>query len=296
VNNVLIDKLAACTKAAPEIVARLKATVSQDAAKLAAAQTSGKLRFDEAQGAACSSWANGVTCAQVSRSLDPSCKAAIVGLVANGSACNSGKECATGYCTADLSSSCPGTCTAKVANGGSCTDLEQCASGACSGSQCVADAPGAVGQACGHGEDPCQIGLRCDDGSRLCEQRSAAGASCGDFIGPFSGFDECAVGLGCKSPGTCQSLAGPGESCATAACGYVLYCRSSDSTCVRAPQLGDSCVQVQFCIDGSRCDGTTCVAGTVPAGGACNNSTTFCVPGLECNGLTCAAPGASACY
>jgi hypothetical protein len=289
-----LDRLAACYPYAPWFVTWSEAMVADLAATLEGAQTLGRIDYARAQAESCDSWIAGATCPQLEESFGTeaaTCGALVVGLVANGGTCDASLECANGYCTSDVSATCPGLCTAFAADGNACSDWVQCASGACDGTTCVADAPGGQGQACGYGDLACQSGLYCD-ASSVCRQRLAAGGDC-------SLGDECAFGLGCAADGTCRTLVGVGADCTSATCGEGLYCSAgSGSTCAAFPGLGESCAELGFCYDGSHCSSaSTCVAGTVPVGNACDPaSDLFCVAGAYCFLGNCVAVPTDACY
>jgi hypothetical protein len=261
----------------------------------------GRIVYDAAQGAACLTGFQALTCTDLTPGggfpNPAACDAALTGTVAAGGNCYTGDSCQAGYCTSDYTQSCPGTCQPFAQLTQPC-NVVPCAGGlACDFSVTTPVCKTASGL---NGACPCQDAYWCDGSGGspgVCRAFRTAGGACGYF-----GF-ECAAGFECVGagfptpPGTCQAVVGGGTACgATAPCGAGWVC---SGTCTSLPSVGQPCVQGSGGIDciGGYCPGVpnpTCQAYKAPgaactvafecASGSCSGSPKVCQP------LSCSSP------
>jgi hypothetical protein len=144
--------------------------------------------------------------------------------LAAGAACTSSSDCAAGdYCGTDYVTSSQSTCQPRGAQGQPCTYNSQCQSGlACDSSSSGTCVPYVKdGQACTPDGADCEnINGFCDVTSGKCRPRLAVGAACSVPDGGISRLNAgCAFYADCRE-GTCVALPGPGEACTVPDGGY----------------------------------------------------------------------------
>lgn len=191
-----------------------------------------------------------------------------VGTLANGAACGSSVQCASGYCS--NAGSC-GVCMVRVGQGGACSAMTYCDYGLyCSG-----------------------IGT-----SRACAKYGTQGASCS-----VANNLLCSPTLACIN-GTCSPLLATGATCNQArdllygGCdGYQgVLCAAGTSKCTPLTYVAVG----QACPSGSWCNGASCFNGTCVAPAADNascNTTSgpLCLPAATCTGGKCTVLDATTC-
>jgi hypothetical protein len=151
--------------------ARYEAVLASDKARVDA----GRAAFQADQGRACVDAVSALTCSAwggpFTANVLPQCEGLFVGTSPIGSACDTGEECATGFCGA------------RLAGGNSCMPLakrgESCADAPCPlGLACVSNPPSGGPLMCG---DPLADGLPCmydpDCASGRCATDAATGES-----------------------------------------------------------------------------------------------------------------------
>jgi hypothetical protein len=254
-------------------------------ATLRADIASGKVRFDSASASACIDYANRLYAGPCTRSMiaantaavgENVCDKFLVGAVAEGGACFSSYECASGTCTL--------TDTA-------CLRAHQCCAGTCAAAT-VEPTPIPAGGDCsallpGQG---CVAGAYCV--SNTCRVPSkVAGTAC------TSALFDCASPLFCAldaagGNGTCQPAAATGAPCNTVSSYGVCddipdYCDKTTATCTPRVGVGGACdATAANCVGYATCLGGTCVAMST-ARGACNDASgPSCLGDLECSATT----------
>lgn len=178
-----------------------------------------------------------------------------------GAACAINEQCATGRCSADVSSGGCGVCldVRKLGEtcGGpdqSCNDSAVCVKGACQSNRKVLGDSCSVG---GKSGDPCDDELYCDrplGNQGKCVAPVAVGGSCD----PSSSI--CVKGAYCDESGVCAIP--PAGSCALHPCGAGLFCDDHKMCRWATSRRGESCGSV----DGKLVD-NGCALGT-----ACGNA------------------------
>jgi hypothetical protein len=134
----------------------------------------------------------------------------------------------------------------------------------------------------------CGDGSQCKSSYCTMDFYSVCGV-CADPVpagGQCSKSGQCQAGLGCVSPGTCETLAKENESCADAACAGGLKC--VDGTCRLPLTAGATCDLGRDDCDaqiGLHCDATTqrCVDFATAAMGASCGSGEICLASGNCN-------------
>jgi hypothetical protein len=306
--NAILDRRAECNGMAPWLVQEGRASNAEDAAKVAAAVTAGRLTYAESQARGCASALAAATCDQVLAETFGSapCAGALLGGVAAGGSCDSDEECATS--TVCGPSGCGPTCETRYANGAYCSGDDACASGFCDSSNLCAPAPtnvGLLGGPCHNYSPKCGAGLFCD--AVVCATKGALSAACADSSHDQWLDPPCQAGLACASAShTCQAMAPSGASCAVLGCGEGAVC--SGLVCEELPHLpGDTCdllmFDLGFCYGGLYCDAPypdgKCQIGTATLGAPCDSASALpadnCAPGLDCIASYCISM-AMACY
>jgi hypothetical protein len=219
-----------------------------------------------------------MTCAQyVAKSGDPACRFR-GGTIANGDACGSSWQCASGRCASTIGGVVCGTCVAQVALGGPCLDIE-CADGLV----CSASAPGST--------------------TRVCSQPMSAGAPCFDS-------NVCPDNTGCGATGSCDPLPGEGETCDINSmfCDLsqsLLLCDPYQGVCQApaGPVVSGACGWTSVTAPYLQCDGYCAInpgsnAGTcfseLAEGQPCT-SADICGVNLQCQSGVCEPLGPTAC-
>jgi len=248
----------------------------------------GKGRIDQDAAGACFAGVDGFTesrCVGPDPAIDftallEACNSVWVGLVADGQACATDLECASGTCN-DGAASCGGTCaptappdpptvgeneTCDFQAGPRCDDELVCSEGKCV--RLPAENQDCLGAACASG-------LFCAEGK--CVKERAAGESCTNsgffgagFASDCRGAQVCkGVGIaifGAPDPatGTCSTPVGVGGSCAAgtgvvSGCFSDLPCDPADQKCKVPPPAGQPCLTGR-CDADAWCDNGTCAA------------------------------------
>ncbi len=243
----------------------------------------GQVRFDRALGQACLedlATAAG-RCAQLDTLLDDPagpCQGALHGVVPEGGACLSDRECGPGaWC--DPSGACPGRCTRLAALGEACSATRPCGyRGACH---------------CGYGTPPCNEPV-CHLAWRL------EGDACSS-----GGGAPCGPGTFCRGPDMiCTALLGSMAACGLGdnACQPDLRCTDGTSgfTCTGRTPTGWRCVPgVRQCAPGAWCDDSNPADPSCRAfpgvGGACGAPPSGAYETIGCLDADCVIPaGATA--
>jgi len=198
--------------------------------------------------------------ALVNPATPPACS--FTGELPDGSDCELGHACQSGFCHyPDLAATC-GTCTQPPAKGDPC--IAGCGHGLwCIEGTCVA--PGELGDPCEEPGQPCHPDLWCDEGT--CDHRVAAGAPC------VVNAPACSLGdLVCNAETDLCEPWGPSQPVG-GACGYQpdgsaqlcvsSVCEATTGSCVPLKQHGEPCTQGTYwfiptdcalplaCIDGT---------------------------------------------
>lgn len=218
---------------------------------------------------------------------EPSCRAALAGVVGNGQGCTTDLQCASGFCAVPAAS-CGGTCVAGTAGDPcdyrhACAGGNYCASGKCTTYLTSVDADCATVQC-----NPTT--LYCNWVTWRCVQLAGAGASCGG-----SSAAQCATGLYCDASLTCATRAALGGPCDIKPCGNGLSCDAGTRLCVVTPTapeaMGEDCHSprfcngdVAFCDDSSAAPTYTCLPRKTS--GACSDFFE-CASGYKCDGVEC---------
>ena len=239
---------------------------------------------------------DGVCCNEAC--ADP-CKSCLSGICSLVRSADDPMEC-TGASTCDASGAC------KLKNGQACESGGQCASGFCADGKCCDSACQAACQSCLTGTcatvrladdaPQCTGDLTCD-GSGLCKKQN--GRAC-------TGNGECASGH-CKDGKCCNSeCTAPCHSCASGTCSPVTggddlpECTGA-STCDGSgackPKPGQGCSAGSFCASGYCVDGVCCDQACADPCMSCLTGACTAVKGAEdptgCSGAyTCDASGA----
>jgi hypothetical protein len=251
--------------------------------------SSGKVKYDGIQAAACLAAYGTIVCTQTwnagfQASGAPLCAKVFTGTIASGGTCFLNAECAPGAICSFQGSSCdpstqccPGTCMpggATVALNGDCSDTTS----------------------------TCVFGTYCDrsGATPLClAQATTEGATCST--------GQCALPLFCDPvTGTCMKPAPSGATCAfnsatdSVSCDDAReVCDPTTGTCVAPVAVNAPCTSTTLCPRSTYCDaaGTgTCVA-YLSAGASCASSGARCLLDLLCDPITstCVLPAATAC-
>ncbi len=193
------------------------------------------------------------------------------GSLADGTACGSDAQCASGDCKTTTTNglSC-GTCVKTAKEGEACN---------------VAPTNTA-----------CATDLRCDKNVCVKNVTIPPGGTCSFTGSPGS---NCAAGTACNAPptpnatGTCAPIPKEGQPCTTT-CDTNLVC--SNSVCIARVDVGAACTTNSQCKNGLYCDTTTKTCATTKiakVGEPCGTTGTKCDAGLACtsNGTssTCVA-------
>ncbi len=193
----------------------------------------------------------------------------------------------------------------SLADGAACASDFQCASGECRGGdvedddlQCGTCAPrGAVGAACGSGLPSCATGTTCritSGGSTgTCQALATEGQTCDDLNGP-----SCGTQLQCdNATKKCTRYPKAGAPC-EGICAGSLRCIAK--TCQLGAEAGAACPTGSECSSGLSCNTTTRLCeptARIPLGGACGNGQVgSCEPSADCSNNVCTArlaPGAA---
>jgi hypothetical protein len=221
------------------------------------------------------------------------------GSLADGAACASDFQCASGECRGgdveDDDLQC-GTCAPRGAVGAACgSGLASCATGTTcritsGGSTGTCQALAKEGQACDNLNGPsCDRLLQCDNASKKCIPYPKAGAPCEGI---------CAGSLRCIG-NTCQLAVEAGGACPTGVeCGGGTLCNATTKVCEATKRIavGGACGsgQVGSCDATSYCSSNVCVA-RVAAGAACDPKGTECVAYSTCLGGVCSAVDPAVC-
>ncbi len=144
--------------------------------------------------------------------------------LAAGEACTSSTDCVPGdYCGTDYVTSSQSTCQPQGAQGQPCTYNSECQSGlTCDSAGSGTCAPYVKdGQPCNPDGADCEnVNGFCDTTSGTCRPRLAVGAACSVPDGGISRISSgCVVYADCRE-GTCVALPGPGEACTVLDGGY----------------------------------------------------------------------------
>ncbi len=184
------------------------------------------------------------------------------GMLAAGSACGSGSQCAGGYCR--LSTNSCGVCASRVANGNNCTTSDDCLDGKCLNAICVARRQAGAA---------CATTTQCDDllyckNSVCTAVLTTAGAACDP-----NDSDSCDYlsGVFCNNSNVCARIqfAGPGAACGVMAndsyveCSSGATCKTNGAifgTCVGAAADGQACNPTNDlnCVDPAACESGSC--------------------------------------
>jgi hypothetical protein len=169
-----------------------------------------------------------------------------------GASCQTSVQCATGHCRRPLGEDVCGTCEEKGDPGADCTRSADCKVGRCEARKCSPDRK--EGDACTG--IVCTTTLACAAG--VCKKLTwaNAGEPCGDEKAIWCKSGQCMSGI-CVADGVVEI----GEKCGPADDGRVVYCRNSecslDNQCVKFPEIGAACSEVQGLCAGS----AVCVRG-----------------------------------
>jgi len=174
--------------------------------------------------------------------------------------CVLGELCFAGTCQASESTPCDVT--------GQCLGGRSCAAGACKPRERLTCFIGPLERTgCAYGEV-----CRGNGRALACAPRRGAGEPC-----TFGG--QCTAGLGCFD-GVCKA---PGDrACNVTQCPKESDCLNispTETRCVVAANVGESCGSERWCMDGLTCSNDKCT-GTLPTGGA--------AAGQSCNAQECA--------
>jgi hypothetical protein len=275
---------------------------------LAKAIAAGKSSFDPQQAQSCIDGLRAAGCERTPMEVQQACERAVLGKVADKSACSWTWECTNGRCEPSAPGACPATCAGASGEGAPCQpgcDLRQ-------GLRCIENICSklhAIDQKCGS-DDDCVAGLYCSALGK-CSQRASEQASCQTDA-------ECAPGLFCdrgSEGGLCHKRSARGASCTTGspdaialACADGLLCKGFSfaksgtmaGTCAPIGQIGAQCVasaQVTGCAEGLDCNAATCAdkpqSGACSPAGDCKDGIAYC-DGTQCrllkaSGVACAA-------
>ena len=236
---------------------------------------------------ACAAQIQGASCNTGYAQLD-ACAKMPEGSQANGSACASDLQCASGTCNMNASSggeagaTC-GTCAPAIADGAACDQGGACVAGdtcifSASGATCQKTPPlGDVGAACST-NDGCKAPNHC---------AIASGSTSGSCAAPVAGggacveSTDCASGLICSGGNsrTCNVPLGAGAACTGGDCGVGFAC-DADLTCH----------PVSFVAPGGTCDGDErfCSQGLCPIDpSATGSDPTGACPTIIADGQPC---------
>ena len=193
--------------------------------------------YTDAQVKACSDAINGASCDADVGAL-AACQ--IKGTLGNGTPCNGGTQCSSGYC--QLGDDTTGSSSTIV------------------GQQCGKCAPiAADGAACTE-DDGCNLGSECDSTKHVCSPRPAKGAACTPDV-------DCQAGSVCIAS-VCSDLLPAGSVCDSSdnSCATGLACEASKCTdtsgLVVAVDVGQSCGLDPVAQKDNVCKFSSCVGAT----------------------------------
>jgi hypothetical protein len=193
------------------------------------------------------------------------------GTIANGAACGTDLQCASGSCYKGEALGC-GTCKARAALGGDCSAASCENALFCSAGKCTAYAK--RGAACSNAADG---GARCEGRSTCvagkCAAPLAENADC-DLKSGSGGCDSVAflqcvpTGAPDTTAGKCTklTLAATGEPCGLisdkyVACGGATYCKGGSGAtpgkCAARPKESEDCTDSRTCLPPASCNSTT---------------------------------------
>lgn len=239
----------------------------------AAAVKDGRMTFTASQVSPCLADFAAIGCEAFDDFDAPSCAAVFTGKVADGEACYQTSECAdASYCTSDVRQACPGACALKKSAGASATADVECQDGHyVYGQQCAAFA--AVNTSCApvgasQQEQSCVSGSYCDAATLTCKPKLAVGSAC-------TSSAQCPRLRPCVG-GTCQALAGVGETCGYGSgqrfCALDLHCLTASitepGTCQPKQVAGGACLLDPDCKSDLYCEGEN-FSTMPPTKGAC---------------------------
>ena len=239
----------------------------------------------------CSQSYTTVSCGDAADNNPPAaCKRTTFGKIADGAACGTAGECASGVCQIDGTTGC-GKCIEPVASGQACQSNGDCQTGlvcaAASQSSAVCIAPVGAGATCSTAVPiiPCQEGLICDGAK--CQTPLAAGSACN----PTKSLCDGVGGYWCTPKGTrCVAVkyAGPNQTCGyDATSGDLTVCTGSGAG---AGLLG-------ACMNINQQTGQGTCAAAAPDGAACDlTNGPFCTPPALCLNKTCTIVDPSTCH
>jgi hypothetical protein len=217
---------------------------------------------------ACAKAVAGESCADIVSNNPPSACHAVMGQLANGTACGDPSQCQSAYCNRGTDGTC-GACGMRV-SGGACHRDEDCdygqlcvtATGATpAGTEqgaCVA--PGGSGATC-DGPHPCNKTLACKNGT--CAAPDEAGAACipGNQANPFGSCDVLKGLLCYQLKCVALGVAAAGQPCGTINNGYTACAAAgtcNGGTCTAAANDGASCGAMNRCQPPAQCSGGVC--------------------------------------
>jgi hypothetical protein len=229
---------------------------------------------------ACAKAVAGEGCADIVSNNPPSACHAVVGQLANGTACSDPSQCQSQYCNRGTDGTC-GACAAR-GSGAACHRDEDCEYGqlcltptgaaATSVTPGACIEPGASGATCDPAH-PCNKTLACKNGT--CTTPDEAGATCvvGDTANPFGSCDVLKGALCQPLTRVCVAIgvASAGQPCGAINGGYTA------------------------CSANGACNSGTCEAAGMD-GASCNGTTMKCLPPAACSGGVCKLSDPSMCH
>jgi hypothetical protein len=216
---------------------------------------SGRVSYNQDRASDCLNAIQTAPCPASSNGWKPfgfGCRGDFQGTIATGEACFSDLECASGHCRWSMwdvdnctSSCCPGTCAPLVDVGANCftydyssdcVDTDYC-KGPYFVSNGTCQSKLAQGETCSRSaEEPCQVGLTCDNDLLTCVPFPKDGQPCTAYS--CDNFDSYCD----PTRGTCQARLKVGAPCANYGDpGCVGYAQCLNGTCALMPGAGEAC-------------------------------------------------------